>query len=154
MAHQSSAGVGTLFHSRSRLGLQGTCAWLWYCWLWLLLSGWPESQPGTVVTRQCSSGGIVPPLLESKETLCFCLLGMLIFSPSLKTKLPETISYEYTPSTFKLNPAFKKNDISLPYNLRFLCMELTDGGHGWWMHLDAHRTQLTEHPRATGWPES
>lgn len=33
-------------------------------------------------------------------------------------------------------------------------MELTDGGHGWGMRLGAHRARLTEHPRATGWPES
>lgn len=72
----------SLCPSHSWLILQGTCAQM-QCLL--ALTPRPESQPGTIITRQCPNGGITLLFFESKERhFVICLPGMLVFSPTLK----------------------------------------------------------------------
>lgn len=78
-ARQSSAR--TCSHSHSWLILQGTCAWMQHLLaLTPAFRGWPESQAGTALTRQCPNGGNCIALVWiQRETLCHLFQGWVYF---------------------------------------------------------------------------
>lgn len=128
----------SLCPSHSWLILQGTCAQM-QCLL--ALTPRPESQPGTIITRQCPSGGITLLFFESKERhFVICLPGMLVFSPTLKNYQKPLVINTNCPLLNSVQHS-RKAVFLCQITWRSLCVELTDGVHWWRLHSNAHRAQ-------------
>lgn len=102
--------------------------------------GWPDLQPGTVVTRQCPSGGITLLLSESKERLCRLFIrNACIFSWTEKKNYQKPLVINTNCPLLNSIQHSRKAVFLCQITWRSLYVELTDGVHWWWIHLDAHR---------------